>query len=213
MSVHSFSHQIPAIAATAELPFHPLFAQDVSSNDETWDGDLCDTCGASVEHHNLDRDFSQWLGQGDNTDWCQLCGAEREHWHEENKQPLSEWSLPRLLREAFEVELAYIDYERPMTNKQVDSNRSYLKRLIQTIASSNLYHVEDRSVEMQAWRRWDDLRQEAAELFDKVCPSLPGLMFYKYASDDYSESELRDLVCRLRAELAELESAASEQPA
>ena len=37
-------------------------------------------------------------------------------------------------------------------------------------------------------------------------------MFYKYVSDDYSESELVDLAGRLKAELAELESRASEQP-
>lgn len=214
MSVHSFSHQIPEVAVEAELPFASAPVQGVSSPDE-WEADefeSCSDCGASVEHQDFDRDdFSQWLGQGE-TDWCMSCGAEHEHWHPENKLPLNEWFFTRLLQVAFVVEREYIDDSRPMTNKQVDSNRQYLTRLIEAIASSNPYHIKDRSVEMQAWRRWDGLRQEAAELFDKVDPSRPGRMFYKYVSDDYSESELVDLAGRLKAELAELESRASEQP-
>ncbi|MGA4047909.1 hypothetical protein ACI2VF_15005 [Ralstonia nicotianae] len=123
----------------------------------------------------------QWLGQGE-TDWCQLCGAEYEHWADECKQPLDGWPLSFLLQAARDVEGAYVDTLRLMTQEQVANNRLYQKRLIAAIASSSLYYIEDRSVESLMWRNWEDMRLEAAELFEEIGPAGTGHTFYKYVS-------------------------------
>ncbi|MGA4047911.1 hypothetical protein ACI2VF_15015 [Ralstonia nicotianae] len=234
MSVHSLSHQTPVASATAESSpanahAHPsvldqirerYYAEHpekrpttVTTPTEPVDDECerCPGCGARVQHQRSDRHHSQWLGLGE-TDWCSVCGAEHEHWADECKKPLTEWRPILLLQMARDVENAYEDIWRSMTDEQVTQNREYLKRLIEALASSNLCRITDRAERTAAAQRWEDLRQEAAELFDKVCPSRPGRTFYKYASSDCSEQELTDLVGRLRAELAELESGASEQP-
>lgn len=211
MSVHSFLHQIPAVTATAELPFYPLSARDVFSDPETWD-DECDDCGACAEYQRLDRDSRQWLGQAE-TDWCQGCGAEYEHWHAENKLPLSDWSVLSLLHMARDVEMAYLDIACPMTDEQVANNRSYLKRLIAAMASVCHDHIAYRSVEDVARQRWDDLADEAAQVLDIMSPGM-GRTFFAGATElDFSESDLANFIDRQKAVLAMLESGRVMVPA
>ncbi|MGF6901894.1 hypothetical protein [Paraburkholderia sp. GAS348] len=166
----------------------------------------CPKCGAREEHQKEPRTLPDWLGLGE-TEFCDLCGADHEHRSPECKRPLEQYSLEILLHMALGVERAYTDIHRPMTEEQIVLNREYFKRIVEAVLSSNMYHIGDRIERCSAEQRWEELRDEAAELFRKVHGGGTARAFYKYCSHDYSESELIGTITSLRRDLEQVEPA------
>ncbi|AMP70784.1 hypothetical protein UW163_15625 [Ralstonia solanacearum] len=101
---------------------------------------------------------------------------------------------------ARDVEYAYENISKPMTQEQIVQNREYLKRLLEAIAS-NLYHIPDRVEKSAAEARWEELRGEAAALVEELYGM--GRIFYKNLAGDFSESELIGYIDDLKIKLAE----------
>ncbi|VBM56236.1 Uncharacterised protein [Burkholderia pseudomallei] len=163
----------------------------------------CPACGANAMHRNAERlGWRDWLGLGE-TDWCSDCGADHEHWSPTTmlRKPLAEWGPRLLLRTAHEVQRAYEDIDRKMTQEQVIMNREYFKRLVAALAPVTLYNFEHRTALAVAAQRWEDLRHEAATLMDQVSGTGMGRVFYKNESGQCSESELVNLINDLKSKL------------
>lgn len=194
MNANTQSNQAP-VAQDSEPP----------ESERDYDREYCPGCGAKHTHWNEARRHYEWLGLGE-TDWCISCGADYEHSASSNKKPLTERRPELLLQTARNVEHAYTDISRSMTQEQIVQNREYFKRLIGTIASSNLYHIPDRVEKSEANARWEELRGEASTLMEELYGM--GRFFYKNQAGDFSESELAELIDDMKAKLAEKAKAA-----